>query len=254
MLIIFGYEIVLKLSGGIEENRGPKPSPKHSFSICHWNLNSISAQNYIKVALLRAYIYTHKFDMICFSEAYLYFDTSDDDDNLKIEDYNLILANHPSNTKQGGVCIYYKHSLGFKLLNIHYLKVCMNFEISFGGKICNFISLYCSPSQSSVTFEDFADNLELNLDKIANKSPYLLVALGDLNVKSSNWYKHDNTTYEGSKIDAITSQFGLQRLIKEPTYILTDSSSCIALLFTFKPNLVRNQEFIPHFIKIVIIK
>ena len=95
----------------------------------------------------------------------------------------------------------------------------MNFEISFGGKICNFISLCRSPSQSSDTFEDFADNLELNLDKIANKSPYLLVALGNFNVKSSNWYKHDKATYEGSKIDVITSQFGLQQLIKEPTHI-----------------------------------
>ena len=59
----------------------------------------------------------------------------------------------------------------------------MNFEISFGGKICNFISLYRSPSQSSDTFEDFADNWELNLVKNANKSPYLLVLRGDFNVK-----------------------------------------------------------------------
>ena len=87
----------------------------------------------------------------------------------------------------------------------------MNFEISFGGKICNFISLYRSPSQLPDTFEDFADNLELNLDQIANKSPYLFAVLGDFNVKSSNWNKYDKTTSEGSKIDAIPSQFGLQQ-------------------------------------------
>ena len=103
----------------------------------------------------------------------------------------------------------------------------MNFEISFGGKICNFISLYRSPSQSSKTFEDFVDNLELNLDKIANKSPYLLVVLGHFSVKSSNWYKHENITYESSKIDTITPQFGLQQLIKEPTHILTYLCSCL---------------------------
>ena len=135
-------EILLKLSGDIEENLGPKPSSNQSFSICHWNLNSISAHNYIKVSLLRAYISTHKFDVICISETYLDSDTSDDDDNLKIAGYNLIRADHPFNTKRGGVCIYYKHSLAFKFLNNHYLKECMNFGKSFGGKICNFISLY----------------------------------------------------------------------------------------------------------------
>ena len=116
------YEIVLKLSRDIEENLGPKPSSNQSFSICHWNLNSISTHNYIKVSLLRAYISTHKFDVICISETYLDFDTTDDDHNLKIASYNLIRADHPCNTKRGGVCIYYKHSLAFISLNIHYLK------------------------------------------------------------------------------------------------------------------------------------
>ena len=84
-------------------------------------------------------------------------------------------------------CLYLfqKHSLAFRLLNINYLKECRNFEVSFGGKICNFKSLYRSPSQSSDTFKNFADNFELNLNKITNKSPYFLVVLGDFNVKSS---------------------------------------------------------------------
>ena len=110
----------------------------------------------------------------------------------------------------------------------------MNFEISFGGKTCNFISLYRSPSQSSDNFEDFAGNLQLNLDKISNKSLNLLdVFGGNFNVKSSNWYKYDKATYEGSKIDAITNQFGLQQLIKEPSHVLTDSPSCIDLLNSY---------------------
>ena len=64
------------------------------------------------------------------------------------------------------------------------------------------------------------------------------IILGDFNIKSSNWYKHDKKTYEGSKIDAVTSQFGLQLLIKEPTHILGNSSSCIGLIFTSHPSLV----------------
>ena len=93
----------------------------------------------------------------------------------------------------------------------------MNFEISFAGKIYNFIPLYRSPSQSSDNYEDFAENFELNLDEIA-KRPYILVVHSDFKVKSSNCYKDNKTTYEGSKIDAIASHFGLQQLIKEPTH------------------------------------
>ena len=52
---------------------------------------------------------------------------------------------------------------------------CINFYISFRGKICNSISLYRSPSQSHVVFETFADTLELNLDTIANRNSYLIV-------------------------------------------------------------------------------
>ena len=66
------FKIVLKLD--VEENPGPKPSS--SFCICHWNLNSISAHNYIKLSLLRAYVSTHKFDVICISKTYLNSDTS----------------------------------------------------------------------------------------------------------------------------------------------------------------------------------
>ena len=205
----------MKLSCDIEEKALTNVFLFVTCSIC------ISAHNYIKdiqVSLLRAYISTLKFDVICSSETHLDSDTYDDDSNLKIAGYTLIRADHPSNTKQGGVCIYYINSLTFRLLNIHNLKECMNSEISFAGIIYNFIPLYRSPSQSSDNYKDFAENLELNLDKITNKSPYVLVLHSDFNVKSPNCCKDNKTTYEGYKIDAITSHFGLQQLIKELTH------------------------------------
>ena len=42
-----------------------------TLSIWHWNLNSISAHNYAKIYLLKAYIAIHKFDIICMSETYV---------------------------------------------------------------------------------------------------------------------------------------------------------------------------------------
>ena len=74
------------------------------------------------------------------------------------------------------------------------------------------------PSQSHNVFETLAGNFKLNLDKIANKNPYLIAILGDFNVKSSNWCKHDKTTYIDSKTDATTFQLGLQQLLQEPTH------------------------------------
>ena len=79
----------------------------------------------------------------------------------------------------------------------HYLDEGINFEISFGGKLCDFASLQRLRNQGNDVFKKFTDNLGLNLDNIANKNLYLIVALGDLSVKSSKWYKQDKATYEG---------------------------------------------------------
>ena len=122
---IWLYSILVKLSGDVEGNLGPKPKPCQSFSICHWNVNSVSAHNFSKVSLLRAYISIHKFDVICISETFLNSDTAFDDDNLKIEGYNIVRSDHPSNSRRGGVCMYYNHSLALKILDIKYLQECV---------------------------------------------------------------------------------------------------------------------------------
>ena len=65
---IWLYLILTERSGDIEHNPGPKSNSSESFSICHWNLNSISAHNFIKISLLKTYIATHKLDVLCLSE------------------------------------------------------------------------------------------------------------------------------------------------------------------------------------------
>ena len=65
-----------------------------------------------------------------------------------------------------------------------------------------------------------------------------MVALGDFNAKSSNWYNKDITSDEGRKIEAVTSQYGLRQEINEPTHILNNSTSCIDLIFNSQPNLL----------------
>ena len=208
---------LLELSGDIEFNPGCKPDSSHSFSICHWNLNSMSAHNYSKISLLTAYIFIHNFDIICLSESYLTSTTDINDENLKIPESIVYSVDHPSDVERGGVCIYYKTMLPLKVLSTSFLQEFINFQVSFGNKICLFINLYRTPDE----FHDFLTNLEMNVDDTFNSNPFLTA----------------RSTTEGSIIEFLTSQFGLSQIIKELKHILENSSSCIDLIFTTEPNI-----------------
>ena len=80
------------------------------------------------------------------------------------------------------------------------LQECINFEIKIANKICNFISLYRSPSQFKDEFESFADNLELHLDSIVQRNPYLIVVLGDFNAQTKGWHPLGETTYKALEL------------------------------------------------------
>ena len=62
----------ISLSGDTAINPGPKFNAlNRCFSVCPWNLKSVSAHMFTKVSFLSAYIFVHKFDIICLSETYL---------------------------------------------------------------------------------------------------------------------------------------------------------------------------------------
>ena len=84
-----------------------------------------------------------------------------------------------------------------KVIDIPLLKECIIFEIGIGGKLCCFLCLYRSHSQTRDIFETFAYKFELTLDIIINKNLFLLVTLANFNVKPINWYKDDINSYEG---------------------------------------------------------
>ena len=75
---------------------------------------------------------------------------------------------HPSNAKCGDVWLYYKCLLPLKVIDVSYLQECINFEVKIGVK--------------TFKFENFIKNLELNLEHIASKSPFLITVLGNFNV------------------------------------------------------------------------
>ena len=165
--------------------------------------------------------------LICLSETYLSHDTLPDNDNLQIPGYKLIRVDHPSHQKQDSICIYNKDVPIIKVNNISCLKECLNFNLSVYGKQCNISLIYCSQSQSSEGFDTFLSNFELLPDYITNHNPFVSIIIGDFNASLNNWCSSNKTTFEGKKLESLTSQCGFKQIISDPTHILESSSSCI---------------------------
>ena len=106
----------ISLSGDIELSPGPKRDINQSSSVCQWNLNSVASHKFSKIQSLKTYNSIHKFDIICLSESYINTGILLNDNNLQIPGHNFVSINHPSYTKHGGVCLYYKCSLPQKVI------------------------------------------------------------------------------------------------------------------------------------------
>ena len=137
---------VSSLSGDIDINSGPKSNAlNRCFSICHWNLNSVSAH------IFRIY----GFSSIHFCPQIWHYlllrnlsqsEIPSDDKNLEIPGYNLVRDDHSSNSRRGGVWVYCKSSFPFKVINVEYLQEGISFELRIGRKCCKFSCLYRYPS------------------------------------------------------------------------------------------------------------
>ena len=232
------FRFLILLSGDVQLNPGPCNNSFQSFSFLHWNLNSISSNNFAKLSSLMSLNSLHKYDFIGLSETFLNSEILSNNENLVIPGYNIVRNDHPSDTKRGGVCVYYKQSLPLRVLDLNYLEECIIFEVNIENKQCIFMLNYRSPSQTPDEFEDYLTNFQLNIDSVLNLNPFLFCIFGDFNAKSTNWYRNGVTTTEGREIDSMTSQFGLHQIISEPTHIMNNSFSCIDLIFCNQVNLI----------------
>ena len=186
--------ILLRCHGDIELNAGPKKSKENTLSVCHWNLNSITAHNFSKLTQLKAYVSTYKYDLICLSETYL--DSSIPDDMIEKEEYNLVCADHPNNIKRGGVCIYYKESLPVRIISLPFLNEALLLEMSCNNKKIIVSVIYRSPRQNNNEFQLFITNLERLFSDINKRKPSLSVVTGDFNARSSSWWSNDINSIE----------------------------------------------------------
>ena len=150
IFLLFCLRNLLFRCGDLEANPCPKYS---SLTFCYWNLNGLTAHNSIQISLLEVYITQHNYDIVCLSETFLNSSMETDDDRTSIDGYHLIRADHPGDSKRGGVCIYYKEHIPLiKRNDICTLDNCLVTEIRLQGEKCFLTCIYRSPSQSLMIF------------------------------------------------------------------------------------------------------
>ena len=88
----------------------------------------------VKLSSIAAYNTIHKYDFVYISKPYLDSTVCTDDRDILINSYNLVRADHPSNNKRCGVCIYYQESLAVQLVETNYLSKCLLCDVSITNK------------------------------------------------------------------------------------------------------------------------
>ena len=144
------------------------------------------------MTLIQAYITDQNFDIVYLSETFL------NSYKLKIEGYNLIRSDHPSDSKKGGVCIHYKEHI--PLIRHNDLCTSDNFlvtEIQSQSENCFLICVSRSLSQSQEEFKIFCTNSDILLNEINDKFPLCLIVTRDFNAHCTNWWKDDITNSAG---------------------------------------------------------
>ena len=126
----------------------------------------------VKLSSIAAYNTIHKYDFICISETYLDSSVHADDRDILINGYNLICADHPSNNKRSGMCIYYRECLAVQLVETNYQSECLLCEVSINNKKGHVAFLHRSPSQNSLEFDNFILNFEMMPSDINSSNPH----------------------------------------------------------------------------------
>ena len=129
---VYLFSWMLFLSGDTETNPGKKSNLNNHSTIYHWNLNSLSAHNFAKVHLGKAYLAVQKIDIECFSGTYLKSSFPFYSEILYIPGYVIARGNRPVKSKRGGISIYCKNYLPLKVLNVKFLHEHIAFDLQSG--------------------------------------------------------------------------------------------------------------------------
>ena len=96
---------LLNISGNVHTNPGPGPNPRYEglLKFMHWNVNSLSAHDFIRIPLIQSLNSHNDYDIIAITETALNRDTPDD--RLALEGFLSIRRDLPLGNTHGCVML-----------------------------------------------------------------------------------------------------------------------------------------------------
>ena len=154
--------VVLKQTLVIKNPQLSNLSLEHKSTSCPW---------FPEVSLIKAFITTHCFHIICLSEKFLDSTVSHQDKNIIINGYSLLRPHRPSNWTRSPCLCFKAHLPLIRRKGLIILQECLVTEIIVDHGKCFFACIYRSPNQNYEEFENFSSNLNLLLLNINDNHP-----------------------------------------------------------------------------------
>ena len=210
------FQLVIYLSNDNSKNPGPEPHFQNNFfNFMSWNLNSLAKDNFHSVSLIEAHNSFFNYDLISVSETSL--NDSVELPEPLLNEYTFLPANNPTNTRRGGVGLFYRNSLPVVVRNDLSFDESIVVELKFG----KYFLLFCIEALLLIiillNFKLFLSNFKNLYLKVKAENPFATFFTGDFNAHSQFWWPDGDTTLEGMEIENLLTSLGLSQIISEPT-------------------------------------
>ena len=178
-------QILLFISGTVEVNLGPDKSKKTNLSFAVWNLDSIPARDFARIPLIETLQATYDFDIFGVCESFLNNDISNEDILIRGFSPDPFQADKPVNTRNGGVCLYFKENWPIKeRIDLEIIPETIIAEVKLNRKKIYFVLSYCHPNLSSTEYDLYVKSIEQLYERINKVSPAVTILTGDFNAQS----------------------------------------------------------------------
>ena len=227
-------QVLLFISGAVELNPGPV-SPQKKLSFAVWNLGSFPARDFARIPLIESLQNIN--DMLGVCESMLTSNILNEDIYINGFSPEPFGSDKGLNTRNGGVCLYFKESLPIKeRRDLQIIPETIVAEIKLNRKKMFVVLSYCHPNISIGEFNEYLNSLEKMYESIRKENSYVSILCGDFNAKSPLFWEGNSENRQGRLLNNFLISNNLEQLISEPTQVRDDGSmSFIDLICTDQP-------------------